>query len=91
MLTHYNNENLKYLMPYWFSGWIIPTAEDYKSLSWNHGSRGRRWWKNTPDAIKTKSFSSYYKSNTIVPGLGDGHLTYDAKGEKKHATTFFFF
>lgn len=36
-------------------------------------------------------FSSYYKSKTIVPGLGDGHLTYDAKGEKKHATTFFFF
>lgn len=40
---------------------------------------------------QNESFSSYYKSKTIVPGLGDGHLTYDAKGEKKHATTFFFF
>lgn len=30
-----------------------------------------------------KLTSSYYKSNTIVPGLGDGYLTYNEKGGKK--------
>lgn len=45
--------------------------------------------KNTPNPIKMKSFTcAYFKSNTIVPGPSDRHLTYN--GGKKPYHRFFF-